>query len=83
MKGILNGQIVQESSISDLVFSIPKLISFLSQGTTLKAGSIILTGTPFGVGCTRKPPIYLQHADDIRVEISGGIGTLVSKIVYE
>lgn len=74
---------MQETSISDLVFDIPKLISFLSQGTTLKAGSIILTGTPFGVGFTRVPKVHLKDGDDFRVEISGGIGTLISNIVYE
>jgi 2-keto-4-pentenoate hydratase/2-oxohepta-3-ene-1,7-dioic acid hydratase in catechol pathway len=51
---------------SDLIFSIPKLISFLSQGTTLQAGTIILTGTPAGVGVSRKPPRISEGGRRIR-----------------
>jgi 2-keto-4-pentenoate hydratase/2-oxohepta-3-ene-1,7-dioic acid hydratase in catechol pathway len=64
---------------SDLIFSIPKLISFLSQGTTLQAGTIILTGTPAGVGVSRNPRISVRAGDEFAVEILPHIGTLINK----
>jgi len=68
---------------SDLIFSIPKLISFLSQGTTLQAGTIILTGTPAGVGVSRKPPVTVGAGDEFAVEILPHIGTLINKFENE
>ena len=65
-----------------MIFQIPKIISFLSQGTTLERGTIIMTGTGPGIGCMRTPKVVLNHGDDIRVEIEE-IGTLVNKIYYE
>lgn len=67
---------------SDLIFSVPRLISFLSQGTTLLPGTIILTGTPAGVGVSRKPRISLQAGDTFAVEITS-IGTLINEFVNE
>lgn len=69
--------------LRDLIFSIPKIVSFLSQGTTLKAGTLILTGTPHGIGAYSNPPEYFKDGDVFRVEISGGIGSLINKIEYE
>ncbi|CAB4380407.1 hypothetical protein RhiirA5_356113 [Rhizophagus irregularis] len=77
-----NNQLLQDSNTSDMIFNVAELISFLSQGTTLQAGSLILTGTPQGVGYTRKPPIYLQHNDKIEIEIEQ-IGTLTNLVEYE
>lgn len=68
---------------SDLVFSIPKLISFLSQSTTLPAGTVILTGTPAGVGFKKNPPETLRDGDVFAVEILPHIGTLYSKFENE
>lgn len=65
-----------------MIFSIPKIISFLSQGTTLEQGTIIMTGTPPGIGCMRDPKICLRDGDDIRVQI-GNIGTLINAVYYE
>lgn len=65
-----------------MIFSIPKIISFLSQGTTLSQGTIIMTGTPPGIGCMRDPKICLCDGDDIRVQI-GNIGTLINAVYYE
>ena len=67
----------------DQIFSVRQTIAHLSQGTTLLPGSIIMTGTPKGVGFVKKPPIYLKHGDDVRVWIGGGIGTLVNPVVEE
>ena len=66
----------------DLIFSIPELISFLSQGTTLEPGTLILTGTPAGVGFTRDPKVVLRDGDDLRIHISD-IGTLCNTVYYE
>jgi 2-keto-4-pentenoate hydratase/2-oxohepta-3-ene-1,7-dioic acid hydratase in catechol pathway len=66
------------SGCSDLIFGIPQLIAFLSQGTTLPAGTIIITGTPAGVGMGRTPKERLDAGDEFHVEILPHIGTLVS-----
>lgn len=71
------------SDSSDLIFSVPKIISFLSQGSTLPAGTVIITGTPAGVGWTQQPRTLLHDGDEFRVEISNGVGTLINKIVEE
>lgn len=65
-----------------MLFSIKKQISYLSQGTTLEAGTIFLTGTPAGIGFTREPRIVLKDGDEINVEIEN-IGTLINKVRYE
>ncbi|KAI1431048.1 5-carboxymethyl-2-hydroxymuconate isomerase [Xylaria sp. CBS 124048] len=77
-----NGREVQRGHTSDMIFDVRRLVSYLSRGTTLEAGSIILTGTPAGIGFTRKPPVVLTDGDDIRVYIEG-IGTLVNRVRYE
>lgn len=65
-----------------MIFNIRKQISYLSQGTTLEAGTIFLTGTPAGIGYFRKPAVVLKDGGDIRVEIEK-IGTLINKVRYE
>ena len=65
----LNGQVVQDASISDMVFSVASLVSILSQFMTLKPGDVIVTGTPSGVGLARKPPLWMKHGDTVEVEI--------------
>lgn len=69
-------------SCREMIFSIPQIISFLSQGTTLEKGTVIMTGTGPGIGAMRNPKVVLNHGDDIRVEIEQ-IGTLVNKVHYE
>jgi 2-keto-4-pentenoate hydratase/2-oxohepta-3-ene-1,7-dioic acid hydratase in catechol pathway len=78
----LNGQIVQDGCTSDLIFNIPQLIEFLSGSTTLEPGTVILTGTPDGVGMARTPPLYLKAGDTVRISISG-IGELVNPVEEE
>jgi 2-keto-4-pentenoate hydratase/2-oxohepta-3-ene-1,7-dioic acid hydratase in catechol pathway len=68
---------------SDLIFSVPKIVSFCSQGTTLKPGTIILTGTPAGVGHSYGPKEYLRDGDEFSVELLPCIGTLTTKFVNE
>lgn len=65
----LNGQVVQDASISDMVFSVAQLVSLLSQFMTLKPGDVIVTGTPSGVGLARKPQLWMKDGDVVEVEI--------------
>jgi 2-keto-4-pentenoate hydratase/2-oxohepta-3-ene-1,7-dioic acid hydratase in catechol pathway len=65
-----------------MIFPVKQIISELSRGMTLKAGTIILTGTPSGVGDARKPPIYLKHGDKVEIEIPG-LGTLKNDVVEQ
>ncbi|KAG1692661.1 hypothetical protein DVH05_025139 [Phytophthora capsici] len=76
----LNGEQVQKSNTSDMIFSVAKLISQLSQDCTLPKGTVILTGTPEGVGFTRSPPLFLAPGDMVEIEIER-IGKLVNPVV--
>jgi 2-keto-4-pentenoate hydratase/2-oxohepta-3-ene-1,7-dioic acid hydratase in catechol pathway len=78
----LNGQTMQDSSTQQLIFSIPTLISYISQVATLKPGDLIFTGTPPGVGAARKPPVFMQPGDKVEVEIEG-IGVLENPVIAE
>lgn len=78
----VNGETRQDWSTSDMVFDVPTLISFLSSSRTLLPGTIILTGTPHGVGYARKPPVWLASGDVVEVEIEK-IGTLRNPVVAE
>jgi len=76
----LNDRLMQDSSTEKLIFKIPVLVSFLSQLFTLEPGDIIATGTPSGVGFTRKPPVYLQAGDKVRIFIEK-IGALSNPVI--
>jgi len=78
----LNGKIMQDSNVSDLIFNVFELVSFISQGITLWPGTVIMTGTPNGVGFTRKPPVFLRPGDTVEVEI-GGLGRLINPVVAD
>jgi len=82
LKTRLNGQTVQSTSISDLAFDVPALVSYLSTVTTLLPGDVIATGTPSGVGLFREPKLFLTPGDIVEVEISQ-IGTLSNTVVKE
>ncbi len=78
----LNGKIMQESNTSDMIFPAEEIVSFLSYCMTLYPGTVILTGTPAGVGYSRKPPIFLRDGDKIEIEIEN-IGKLVNPVKRE
>ena len=82
LKTYVNGELRQESDTADLVFGVKKLVSFLSTGQTLQAGSLIMTGTPGGVGFGMKPPVWLKDGDEVAVDIEG-IGKVVNKMQFE
>jgi len=69
--------------LSDQIFNVRQTVSFLSQGTTLEPGSIILTGTPKGVGFVKNPPLYLKHGDKMAAWLNRGIGTLLNDVKEE
>lgn len=78
----VNGQTMQDASTADMIFPVATLIAEISRGMTLLPGTVILTGTPGGVGMARKPPVYLKHDDSVEVEIDR-IGTLRNRVVFE
>ncbi len=80
IKCVLNGHIMQESNTSDMIFSTKKLISYLSEDTTLLPGTVILTGTPSGVGFTRNPPVFLKPGDRVEMTIEK-LGTLTNTVI--
>ena len=65
----VNGEVLQDSNTADMIFDVPALIEFLSSDTTLPAGTLIMTGTPEGVGMGRTPQRWLQKGDQVRIEI--------------
>jgi len=82
IKTTLNGQVMQDWNTNDMIFDVPTLIEFLSGSTTLLPGTVILTGTPHGVGGARKPPVFLQPGDTVTVEIDR-IGALTNPVIEE
>ena len=79
LRTVLGGEVVQESNTRDMIFGVGELIEFLSADTTLAPGTVILTGTPPGVGAARTPPRYLRAGDTVAVEIEG-IGRLANPV---
>ena len=78
----LNGQVMQNSSTSQMIFGVAELLVYLSQVFTLEPGDLIYTGTPPGVGVARKPPVYMKDGDVVEVEIEG-LGVLRNPVVQE
>ncbi|MCM3704334.1 MULTISPECIES: fumarylacetoacetate hydrolase family protein [Cytobacillus] len=76
----LNGEIMQDSNTSNLIFTIPQIISFLSQSMTLRPGDLIATGTPPGVGMGRDPKVWLKDGDKMSITIQN-IGTLSNYVI--
>jgi 2-keto-4-pentenoate hydratase/2-oxohepta-3-ene-1,7-dioic acid hydratase in catechol pathway len=82
IKGYLNDEVMQDGSTSDMIFDVPTLIENLSNTMTLRAGSILLTGTPHGVGAARKPQVWLKNGDRFVVEIEK-VGRLENPVISE
>lgn len=82
IRTLLNGETVQDWNTRDMIFDVPALIEFLSASTTLLPGTVILTGTPHGVGMAAKPPRWLRPGDQVSIEIDG-IGRLTNPVALE
>ncbi|MFW6238174.1 MAG: fumarylacetoacetate hydrolase family protein, partial [Halanaerobiales bacterium] len=78
----LQGEVMQDSRTSDMIFSVPELVSYLSWNFTLLPGTVILTGTPEGVGFAREPQVFLRPGNEIEIEIEG-IGILSNEVNNE
>ena len=85
IQGRLNGQVMQDSSIDKLIFSVPVLIELISVAISLEPGDVIITGTPGGVGAARKPPVYMQPGDvfDVEIERMGVLSNTVQSESHE
>jgi 2-keto-4-pentenoate hydratase/2-oxohepta-3-ene-1,7-dioic acid hydratase in catechol pathway len=81
IKLVLNGKTMQDGNTSDLIFSIPKIIAYISQFVALKPGDVIATGTPAGVGFSRKPPVFMKAGDicEVHIEKVGVLRNPVAK----
>ena len=79
VRTILNGKEMQNSNTKNLIFNVNKIIAYASQGTTLLPGDMIPTGTPFGVGFSRKPPVFLKDGDECVCEVEK-VGSIRNKI---
>jgi 2-keto-4-pentenoate hydratase/2-oxohepta-3-ene-1,7-dioic acid hydratase in catechol pathway len=79
---VLNGQTMQDSSTSQMIFSVAEIIAYVTRVITLEPGDLIATGTPAGVGVFRDPKVLLQDGDEVSVEIDG-LGTLTNPVQKE
>lgn len=79
VRTILNGKEMQNSNTKNLIFNIPQILAYTSQGTTLLPGDLIPTGTPFGVGFSRTPPVFLKHGDECVCEVDQ-IGAIRNRV---
>jgi 2-keto-4-pentenoate hydratase/2-oxohepta-3-ene-1,7-dioic acid hydratase in catechol pathway len=82
IRTIVNGETVQDWNTNDMIFDVPTLIEFLSGSTTLLPGTVILTGTPHGVGMASNPPRWLKSGDSVTIEIEK-IGKLTNPVALE
>jgi 2-keto-4-pentenoate hydratase/2-oxohepta-3-ene-1,7-dioic acid hydratase in catechol pathway len=80
IRAILNGQVLQDSNTSNMVFGVAEIVAFVSQAITLEPGDLIITGTPAGVGAFRDPKVWLQPGDEITIEIDG-LGSITNPVV--
>jgi 2-keto-4-pentenoate hydratase/2-oxohepta-3-ene-1,7-dioic acid hydratase in catechol pathway len=82
IRTLLNGETMQDWNTDDMIFDVPAIIEFLSASKTLLPGTVILTGTPHGVGFARNPPVWLKPGDTVTVDIEK-IGALTNPVVLE
>ena len=76
---LLNGDVVQDSSTSNMVFGVREILAYASRATTLEPGDVVATGTPAGVGFIQRPPRFLQPGDEVSIEIEG-VGVLSNPV---
>jgi 2-keto-4-pentenoate hydratase/2-oxohepta-3-ene-1,7-dioic acid hydratase in catechol pathway len=79
VRAVLNGEVMQDSNTSNMIFGVAEIVSFVSQAITLEPGDLIITGTPAGVGAFRKPPVWMKPGDEITIEIDG-IGSITNPV---
>jgi 2-keto-4-pentenoate hydratase/2-oxohepta-3-ene-1,7-dioic acid hydratase in catechol pathway len=79
IRAVLNGEVMQDSSTSNMIFGVAEIISFVSQAITLEPGDLIITGTPAGVGAFRDPPVWLKPGDEITIEVEG-VGSITNPV---
>jgi 2-keto-4-pentenoate hydratase/2-oxohepta-3-ene-1,7-dioic acid hydratase in catechol pathway len=79
IRAILNGEVMQDSSTSNMIFGVAEIVSFVSQAVTLEPDDLIITGTPAGVGAFREPRVWLKPGDEITIEIDG-VGAITSPV---
>jgi 2-keto-4-pentenoate hydratase/2-oxohepta-3-ene-1,7-dioic acid hydratase in catechol pathway len=79
IRAIVNGQVLQDSSTSRMIFPVTELIAYVSRAITLEPGDLIATGTPSGVGAFRDPQVWLEPGDEVTIEIEG-IGALTNPV---
>ncbi len=82
LQTFVNGALRQDTNTDDLLFNTEAIISFISQGTTLEAGTVILTGTPAGVAMGMEEPVWLKDGDVVEVKIQG-LGSVKNKMAFE
>jgi 2-keto-4-pentenoate hydratase/2-oxohepta-3-ene-1,7-dioic acid hydratase in catechol pathway len=82
IRSILNGETMQDSNTSNMIFGVAEIVSFVSQAITLEPGDLIITGTPAGVGAFRDPKVWMRPGDTITIEIDG-LGSITNPIVAE
>lgn len=82
LRTAVNGRVLQEARLGDMIFSVAQLLAYISSWTALAPGDVIATGTPGGVGMKRVPPVWLRGGDEVTVDIEG-IGTLRNPVVAE
>jgi 2-keto-4-pentenoate hydratase/2-oxohepta-3-ene-1,7-dioic acid hydratase in catechol pathway len=78
----VNGEVRQDSSTSDMIFSVAEIIAFLSRHAALKPGDVIVTGTPEGVAMGHKTPVWLKPGDEVTIDIAG-LGVLTNTLIAE
>ncbi|CAI7652524.1 unnamed protein product [Penicillium pancosmium] len=83
LRTFLNGKTMQNGYADDMIFSVPEIVSHLSKGHTLRPGTVIITGTPCGIGISQSPPRFLQPGDKLRINISHGLGTQICDITRD
>ena len=80
IRAVLNGEVMQDSNTSNMIFGVAEVVSFVSQAITLEPGDLIITGTPAGVGAFRDPPVWLKPGDEITIEIDG-LGRITNPVI--